>query len=146
MTSKKVTKEHKFLSFNYLINDFYFDNIKHACFDSRVFTIPDAIEVENYFVWRQKDAVRNSIQMLAQSLYSHKELQNKSSNKLQEMCFQKGVNWNDAPIGFKRGRLVRKITIGVLNSSEIYSKWGIIECFDFLKEREILTNLIPKYT
>jgi tRNA(His) guanylyltransferase len=34
-----------------------------ALFDSRVFTIADPIEVENYFIWRQQDATRNSIQM-----------------------------------------------------------------------------------
>jgi tRNA(His) 5'-end guanylyltransferase len=43
---------------------------KTAFFDARVFTIPDNDEVINYFIWRQKDAVRNSISMVAQSLYS----------------------------------------------------------------------------
>ena len=42
---------------------------KMAFFDARVFTIPDPVEVENYFVWRQKDAVRNSLAMHAQSLF-----------------------------------------------------------------------------
>src|ERR1041385_3894300 len=35
---------------------------KYGLFDARVFTVPDPTEVENYFIWRQKDAVRNSIQ------------------------------------------------------------------------------------
>lgn len=122
---------------------------KLAYFDSRVWTIPDPIEVENYFIWRQKDAVRNSIQMTAQSLYSHKELMGKSSNEQQEMIFQKGVNWNDMPDGFKRGRLIKKIHCYDTESDHpdpIYlgENWKIEDSFDFLKEREELSGLIPK--
>lgn len=72
-------------------------------FDSRCFVLPES-EVNNYFVWRQKDWERNSVQMLAQSLYSHKELMNKNNSELQEMCFQKGKNWNNLSINLKRGR------------------------------------------
>jgi hypothetical protein len=46
---------------------------KLALFDSRVFTIPSKVEVENYFIWRQQDTVRNSISSVAQSLYSSKD-------------------------------------------------------------------------
>jgi tRNA(His) 5'-end guanylyltransferase len=76
-------------------------------FDSRCFVLPEA-EVCNYFIWRQKDWERNSIQMLAQSLYSHKELHKKNNSELQEMCFQKGKNWNDLRMDLKRGRCVKK--------------------------------------
>lgn len=66
-----------------------------AMFDARCFSIPKE-EVCNYFIWRQQDAVRNSIQMVAQANFSHKQLQNKSCNKLQEMLWQeKNINWND---------------------------------------------------
>lgn len=78
-----------------------------AQFDSRAFVIPPT-EVTNYFIWRQQDATRNSIQMVAQSLYSHKELMNKNTDELQEMIFQKGINWNDYPIPNKRGFCVVK--------------------------------------
>ena len=78
------------------------DNI-YIQFDSRCFVLPEA-EICNYFIWRQKDWERNSIQMLAQSLYSHKELHKKNNSELQEMCFQKGHNWNDLDISLKRGR------------------------------------------
>jgi len=79
-----------------------------AFFDSRVFTIPDPIEVENYFIWRQKDAVRNSLAMHAQSLYSHKELHGKSQADMHDMIHEAGENWNDLPAGFKRGRTIMK--------------------------------------
>ena len=37
-------------------------------------------EVTNLIYWRQLDATRNSIQMVGQANFSHKELQNKSCN------------------------------------------------------------------
>lgn len=84
------------------------ETFKFATFDSRVFTIPDRTEVENYLIWRQQDAVRNSIQMAAQAIYSQKELHGHSCDQLQEMLFQKGVNWNDYCSGEKRGRAIVK--------------------------------------
>ena len=80
-----------------------------AYFDSRAFTIPDPIEVENYFIWRQQDATRNSVSMTAHAHFAHEELQGKTSDEMQEMLWQeKGINWNDMPVGFKRGRCVVK--------------------------------------
>ena len=78
-----------------------------AFFDSRAFNIPKE-EVSNYFLARQKDAVKNSVAMLAQSLYSHKELDKKNQSDMQEMCFQKGQNWNDLHWSKKRGSTIVK--------------------------------------
>jgi tRNA(His) 5'-end guanylyltransferase len=78
-------------------------------FDARVFQIPYQEEVVNYFIWRQQDATRNSISSVAQSLYSHKELNGKKTNEMQEMIFQKGINWNDYSPREKRGSLIRKV-------------------------------------
>lgn len=116
---------------------------KPAHFDARVFTIPDPTEVENYFIWRQNDAVRNSISMTAQNLYSHKELHGVGVNQMQELCFQKGVNWNDMPDGFKRGRITLKENY--LYDGAIRNQWVCYASPDFLKEREDLTAIIPKY-
>lgn len=58
----------------------------------------------NYFIFRQKDAARNSINSLAQSNFSHKELQGKSCNDIQDMLMtRKNINFNDMPTEFKRG-------------------------------------------
>lgn len=76
-------------------------------FDSRVFVLPKE-EVCNYFLWRQLDATRNSINMVAQSLYSHRELQEVNIKKAQELIFQRGINWNDYEAYWKRGRMVTK--------------------------------------
>ena len=83
-----------------------------ANFDSRVWQIPDAVEVVNYFVWRWQDWERNSIQMLARSLYSHKELHKKNVNELHDLIHAKGQNWADLSKSLKNGRLVvRKPTM-----------------------------------
>ena len=87
------------------------DKQKFAQFDSRIMIIPESEEVVNYFIWRQQDATRNSISMAAQSMFSHKELQGKSTSNMQDMMMlQKGVNWNDYPTRFKRGTAVIKVT------------------------------------
>lgn len=74
-----------------------------AMFDARCFNIPKE-EVTNLIYWRQLDASRNSIQMVGQANFSHKELQNKSCNDIQDMLMtQKGINWNCLPTYQKRG-------------------------------------------
>ena len=81
--------------------------IDRAMFDARAFNVPKE-EVCNYFIWRQKDATRNSIQAAGQAQFSHKELEGKSQSDIQEMLFQKGINWNDYTIPEKRGSFARR--------------------------------------
>ena len=71
-------------------------------FDCRAFNVP-ADDIVNYFVWRQRDCSRNSIQMAARVHYSHEEMLNKSSSMLQDMLMEKGVNWNHCDTRVKRG-------------------------------------------
>lgn len=79
-----------------------------AMFDARCFNIPKE-EVTNCIYWRQLDASRNSIQMVGQANFSHKELQNKSCNEIKDMLMaQKNINWNDLPTHQKRGSCVVK--------------------------------------
>ena len=90
----------------YLI-DLYTTHIKAsykgAMFDARCFNVPKE-EIANLIYWRQLDATRNSIQMVGQANFSHKELQNKSCNQIQDMLMtQKGINWDDIPSYQKRG-------------------------------------------
>lgn len=83
--------------------DKWYDKEYKALFDSRVFNVPQ-YEVINNLIWRQQDATRNSINSVAQSLFSHKELQGINSKDLQnKMLIEKGVNWNDFPTTLKRG-------------------------------------------
>ena len=76
---------------------------KGAMFDARCFNIPKE-EACNLVYWRQLDATRNSIQMVGQANFSHSELQGKSCNMIQDMLHeQRGINWNEYPIRWKRG-------------------------------------------
>lgn len=75
---------------------------KGAMFDARCFNIPKE-EVCNLVYWRQLDATRNSIQMCGQAHFSHNELQNKSCSQIQDMLMEKGINWNNLPVRWKRG-------------------------------------------
>ena len=92
---------------------------KGAMFDARCFNIPKE-EVTNLIYWRQLDATRNSIQMVGQANFSHKELQNKSCNDIQDMLMtQKGINWNDFPTHLKRGSCCIKQEAGWIIDTEI---------------------------
>ena len=87
----------------------HIEEFKMAHFDARVFQIPYQEEVINYFIWRQQDATRNSISSVAQSLYSAKELHGKKTSDMQEMIFQKGINWNDFTPREKRGSIIHRV-------------------------------------
>lgn len=123
--------------------DEYIFNMKLGVFDSRVWTISDREEVINTFIWRQQDCTRNSISMVAQSLYSHKELMNKNSSELQEMIFQKGINWDTYPIRNKRGGLIKKVSFEH-ESGTTRTKWIVDEPPIFTQDRNYLNDLIPK--
>src|SRR5690242_11913097 len=84
---------------------------KRALFDARVFTLADPVEVANYFLWRQRDAVRNSISMAAQAHFSHRQLHKVNTDRMQELLWSEaGINWNDYPAACKRGQVtVRRV-------------------------------------
>jgi tRNA(His) 5'-end guanylyltransferase len=119
-----------------------------AIFDSRVFVIPDIREVSNYFIWRQQDCTRNSVSMAAHALLGHSATMNKSSGEKQEMIFtEKGVNWNDYAVKYKRGTIIKKTNYMIEgpNGEEVQrSKW--LPDYNtpiFTQETEYLYKLIP---
>lgn len=76
---------------------------KGAMFDARCFNIPKE-EVTNYFYWRQLDAIRNSIQMIGQANFSHRELQFKTCEDIKDMLYVKDeIIWELLPIHKQRG-------------------------------------------
>lgn len=84
-----------------------------AMFDARCFNIPKE-EVCNLIYWRQLDATRNSIQMVGQANFSHKELHGKSCNMIQDMLMtEQGINWNDFPTHQKRGSAYRRLVYNI---------------------------------
>lgn len=113
---------------------------KGAMFDARCFNIPKE-EVTNLVYWRQLDATRNSIQMVGQANFSHKELQNKSCNDIQDMLMtQKGINWNNLPTYQKRGSCCVKENHFIENEkgTQICFTEG---CSDPFEDEETLTGV-----
>lgn len=94
-----------------------------AKFDSRVYNIPKE-EVVNYFIWRQNDASRNSVQMLGHYHFSQKQMHAKSNSQVQDMLVnEKGVNWNDLKTWMKRGScIIRKDGVTADEEIPIFSK------------------------
>ena len=77
-------------------------------FDCRVFQLPNEMELANTFVWREIDAVRNSVSMLAQANFSHKELQGKDRKAMLTMLEEKGIRWNELEDDLKRGAYFKR--------------------------------------
>ena len=137
-------------------NKFFYDNMpadeensctyykaieKGAMFDSRVFTIPKE-EVCNYFIWRQQDSTRNSIQSVGQANFSHKELHGKSCNNIQDMLMiQKGINWNDYATNLKRGSCCIKVDDGLTEYDETGNICGYTQ-----RSKWIIDNEIPIFS
>lgn len=102
-----------------------------ACFDSRAFNIPRE-EVCNYFIWRQKDWIRNSVHMFTSSFYSHKQLHRKSQEDMHEMLHEKGENWAKLAPGLKNGFYVCRAASG----------WVVEAAVDFTKKREEIERFV----
>jgi len=129
---------------------------KLAYFDSRIFTIPDRTEVMNYMIWRNQDCARNSVSMVAQSHFSHKELHGKSTSIKHDMLKSKGVNWaTDFSDGKKNGRLIVKesyllptktgIHPAIADSTTERTRWVSKPAWKFTENKEKLLAMIPKY-
>lgn len=96
---------------------------KLAVFDCRIYQVPTLHDACVQLLWRENDATKNSISMLAQSLFSHKDLQNLNGNEMQDkMMIEKGINWNDLESKLKRGTYVKRIKTSIpFTTNEIES-------------------------
>ena len=125
---------------SYFVREFikiYPDNLIAPMFDSRVFILPNFVEVTNYLIWRQQDAVRNSI--LNSTYYelaklpdlgkkqARKMMYGLNTKQLQELLFKKtGINWNNYDRSFKNGvAIFKKYT---LENDTLRSKWEADAC------------------
>lgn len=108
-------------------------------FDARAFNLPES-EIVNYFIWRQNDATRNSIQGLAQANFSQKQLQGLNNSQLQDKLHEeKNINWNDCSVVEKRGTCVKR------NVIEGKSNWIIDTNIPiFTQNRNYIEEVLPK--
>src|SRR5574343_63731 len=129
----------------------YFDEQNHmptegfrlAEFDSRVWQMPNRAEVFNYFMWRQQDCIKNSIQSVAQTLYSQKEMHGKHTDKLVSMMLdEKSVDWHLYDDRCKYGRIIMKETyqLDEVQNNAIRTRCLSVPCYP---DRILLDQLIP---
>lgn len=107
---------------------------KVALFDSRVFVVPRE-EATNALIWRQQDAIRNSVSGLAQAHFSHRDLHGKNVRKMKEMLKRKGIRWEDCDTWQKHGWCVVKQASAPLNRTTVGPDWEIP---NFSKTREYI--------
>jgi tRNA(His) 5'-end guanylyltransferase len=83
-----------------------------GCFDCRISELPSLEKVEDYFLWRQEDAHRNSLNahcywIMRKDGKSVSEATNFLSGKTiaekNELLFKYGINYNELPSWQKRG-------------------------------------------
>ena len=111
-------------------------------FDARAFNLPEH-EVVNYFIWRQNDATRNSIQGLAQANFSQKQLQGLNNSQLQDKLHEeKGINWNDCKTVEKRGSAV----VRVLDMETGHIKWAVDTEMPIISQNKYYIEIIFKNT
>ena len=118
--------------------------IVFATFDSRVFQVPNEEEVVNYFIWRQQDAIRNSVAMMAQNYFSHKKLHGKNVVQMKEMLKDIGSPWEDVEIHLQRGSGCKKINDDIGES--LYRSYTHID-HDlpvFSVDRDFIKELLPE--
>lgn len=106
--NRTIIEQYEFYQSEYIkelnnLYQIYKSRVDSAIFDCRCFNIPE-LEVTNYFIWRQLDATRNSIEMFGQKYYNPNQLKGVSCNQIQEMLFKEyKINWNNNPAYIKRG-------------------------------------------
>lgn len=118
-----------------------------AIFDARCFNVPKE-EVTNLLYWRQKDAIRNSIQMVGQANFSQEELNHKSLEDIKHMLCDKNIVWDVFPKAKRFGSCcIKKETVienNNPNEPDIYkrNKWVIDDDIPLFKNEN--RNYIEK--
>jgi tRNA(His) 5'-end guanylyltransferase len=116
---------------------------KTADFDCRIYQVPSLHDACLQLLWRENDATKNSISMLAQSLFSHDSLQNLNGSEMQDrMMLEEGVNWNNLEAKFKRGSYIKRFKTSekftVEELSKLPPKHKAHENPDLIIERNII--------
>ena len=121
------------------INNAHINSIyKGALFDSRCFNVPKE-EVTNCILWRQQDAIRNSINSVGQTNFPHKELQGLSTDQiLKKLLEEKQIDWNKLPVHLQRGSCCIKREVNGVDSWFIDTEIPIFKGED----RDYIENLL----
>lgn len=79
-------------------------------FDCRVWQVPDLRDAQLSLLWREHDAIKNSITMAALSHFSHKEIDGVDGHTKRQMLRDIGRPWEEMPSFFRRGTYVKRVT------------------------------------
>lgn len=106
--AKEMSENYKIGEELIKFKEIYERKYDRALFDSRVFTIPKE-EVCNCFIWRQQDAIRNSIEMVGRTYFSNNELFKRNCEEIKQMLLlDKDVSWGAIDVHLQRGSCVIK--------------------------------------
>ena len=79
---------------------------KLAVFDCRSWAVASKITAAQTFVWRQRDAQRNAINMVAHHVFGHKKLEGVSTAVRLQMLEENGTDWAVTPANFMSGTFI----------------------------------------
>lgn len=115
-----------------------------ALFDSRSFNIPQH-DVNNYFVARQKDCIKNSISQLAQSLFSTTSLDGKNSEQRIQMCIDEyNADWNKLADNIKYGSFIKRVKISEESEKYMIVRNGfkIVDSYIFKDDPSTILDMV----
>jgi tRNA(His) 5'-end guanylyltransferase len=85
---------------------------KFPTFDCRIFPVYSSDEAANAVLWREQDAIKNSVSMAAYHHFSHKQLHKVNTSVMKDMLkTQANVIWDDYPKFFKSGSYFQRIPV-----------------------------------
>lgn len=92
--------------------------------DARVFNVPSDIELINAFVWREHDALKNNVQLLARYNIGHNKVQGVPNIQVLSMLLDQGIDFTTLPSWKRNGNwLIRKgVNVETPNGAVIRKK------------------------
>lgn len=87
-------------------------------FDARVWQVPNETEATNVLVWRENDAVKNSIMAMTLARVGHRKANGKHQGEQLDLIRESGGNWEALESKFKRGSYVRRYRVSTPFTTE----------------------------
>ena len=137
--------------FNKKLQEEFGCELPFGIFDARIMQFPNKMEVSNYFIFRQRDHIRNSISGYAQYYFSHKDLIKKNSDEKIEMMKRIGFDWNKdiwlpSELWSKYGTFLWKEQATIYkNDDEFYIRTMICQTSEIVAKPDTFGIILPKY-